>query len=150
MIRVVIVDDYPYMRFGLRELLNTEADIEVVGECADGQEALDVVGHLRPDVVVTDLRMPRLDGAELTKRLLASDPDMAVVVVVVTSAPHGALAARAAAAGAHAVLTKDGGAPLLVTAVRTADARAHRSTSRPARQRSDAPSGPSPDAPPHS
>jgi len=148
MIRVVIVDDYPYMRLGLRELLNTEADIEVVGECADGQEALDVVGHLRPDVVVTDLRMPRLDGAELTKRLLASELDMAVVVV--TSAPHGALAARAAAAGAHAVLTKDGGAPLLVTAVRTADARAHRSTSRPARQRSDAPSGPSPDAPPHS
>jgi len=148
MIRVVIVDDYPYMRFGLRELLNTEADIEVVGECADGQEALDVVGHLRPDVVVTGLRMPRLDGAELTKRLLASDPDIAVVVA--TSAPHGALAARAAAAGAHAVLTKDGGAPLLVTAVRTAAARAHRSTSRPARQRSDAPSGPSADEPPHS
>ena len=148
MIRVVIVDDYPSMRFGLRELLNTEADIEVVGECADGQEALDVVGHLRPDVVVTDMRMPRLDGAELTKRLLAGDPDMAVVVV--TSAPHGVLAARATAAGAHAVLTKDGGAPLLVTAVRAADPRARRYASRPVWQRSDAPTGPLPDGPPHS
>jgi len=85
------------------------------------------------------------DGAD---KVIYLDPDIAVVVA--TSAPHGALAARAAAAGAHAVLTKDGGAPLLVTAVRTADARAHRSTSRPARQRSDAPSGSCPDAPPHS
>jgi DNA-binding NarL/FixJ family response regulator len=120
MIRVVIVDDYPFMRFGLRELLNAEADIEVVAECADGQEAVDVVGHLNPDVVVTDLKMPRLDGAETTRRLLAGDPRIAVLVV--TSAPHGELAARARAAGAHAVLAKDLDPPLLVAAVRAADA----------------------------
>ena len=127
MIRVVIVDDYPYMRFGLRELLNAEADIEVVAECADGQEAVELAGHLRPDVVLTDLKMPRLDGAEATKRLLARDLEVAVVVL--TSAPHGELAARATAAGAYAVLAKNLDASLVVATVRAAAARARRPVS---------------------
>ena len=137
MIRVVIVDDYPYMRFGLRELLNAEVDIEVVGECADGQEAVELAGHLRPDVVLTDLKMPGLDGAEATKRLLARDLDVAVVVL--TSAPHGELAVRATVAGAHAVLAKNLDGSLVVAAVRAAAARARRPV--PTRQCGDEPSG---------
>jgi len=128
-IRVVIVDDYPFFRFGLRELLNAEVDIEVVAECADGQEAVDLAGQMVPDVVVTDLKMPRLDGADTTRRLLQIDPDVAVVVI--TSAPHGRSAARATAAGAHAVLGKDVSPSILVATVRTAYANALRSAERP-------------------
>jgi DNA-binding NarL/FixJ family response regulator len=124
-IRVMIVDDYPFFRLGLRALLAAEPDVEVVAECADGQEAVDLAELVAPDVVVTDLKMPRLDGAEATKRLLATSPNAAVVVL--TSAPHGEAAARASAAGAHAVLAKDVSPSLLATVVRTAYASTRRS-----------------------
>ena len=127
MIRVMIVDDYPYMRFGLRELLNAEADIEVVAECADGQEAVELAGHLRPDVVLTDLKMPGLDGAEAT--------------AAARERPRrgcgGALRRhltaswrRATVAGAHAVPAKNLDGSLVVAAVRAAAACARRPVRR--------------------
>ena len=117
MIRVMIVDDYPYMRFGLRELLNAEADIEVVAECADGQEAVELAGHLRPDVVLTDLKMPGLDGAEATAAARERPRRGCGGAHVGTSRRAGG---RATVAGAHAVLAKNLDGSLVVAAVRAA------------------------------
>ena len=117
MIRVMIVDDYPFMRYGLRALLDVEADIEVIAECVDGQQAVELADDLQLDVVVTDLKMPRLDGADLAAHLLQHRPD--VRIVVLTSEPHSELAARATAAGAHAVLSKNTDPGVLLAAVRS-------------------------------
>ncbi len=81
--RVLIADDQALVRAGLRKLLESEPDIEVVGEAADGREAVDQVRRLRPALVLMDIRMPRLDGIEATRRL-ASDPDSARVLILTT------------------------------------------------------------------
>nr|BFE80988.1 hypothetical protein GCM10020093_035890 [Planobispora longispora] len=70
-IRVLIADDQEQVRFGFRTILGAAPDIEVVGQAADGVEALGLAGRLLPDVVIADIRMPRMDGLELT-RLLCS------------------------------------------------------------------------------
>jgi DNA-binding NarL/FixJ family response regulator len=82
-IRVVLVDDEAMVRVGLRMVLTAEPDVEVVGEAADGGEAVDVVARTRPDVVLVDIRMPRVDGLEASRRLLAL-PDPPRVVVLTT------------------------------------------------------------------
>lgn len=74
MIRVLVVDDQQLLRRGLRLLLSTEPGLDVVGEAADGREALTLVERLRPDVVLTDARMPGMDGLELVRALAALDP----------------------------------------------------------------------------
>ncbi len=114
-IRVMLVEDHPLVRFGIRALLDSEPDIEVVAECGDGQAAVEQLEHARPDIVVTDLSMPGMDGAETTRRVLQLLPE--VHVLVHTAAPFGQLAARALAAGADVVLAK-GDLRQLVTAVR--------------------------------
>ena len=77
-VRVVLADDQEMVRAGLRMLIDFQPDLEVVGEAADGLEAVEVVTRLRPDVVLMDVRMPRCDGIEAARRVLATVPDVAV------------------------------------------------------------------------
>jgi DNA-binding NarL/FixJ family response regulator len=81
MIRVLLVDDQPLIRAGLRMLCAAEDDIEVVGEAGDGREAVSLAGRLAPDVVVMDLRMPGVDGISATGRILASRPTVRILVL---------------------------------------------------------------------
>ena len=84
MIRVVIADDQALVRAGFRALLDAQPDIEVVGEAADGLEAVEQVRALEPDVVLMDIRMPELDGIEATRRVLAASDDGPKVLMLTT------------------------------------------------------------------
>ncbi|GEA81633.1 response regulator [Cellulomonas uda] len=115
--RVVVVDDQPTIRLGLRMILDHEPDVEVVGEAADGTAALDVVRAVRPDVALLDIRMPGTDGVEAT-RLIRADPALADVrVVVLTTFDDEEYVTGALRAGAHAFLLKDAEPAALVDAV---------------------------------
>ena len=119
-IRVLIADDQDIVRTGLRMILDAQPDIEVVGEAADGREALELARHLRPDVCLFDIRMPELDGIEITRRLAGPDVADPLAIVVITTFDldeyvHGALKA-----GARGFLLKDAGPELLAQAVRSA------------------------------
>jgi DNA-binding NarL/FixJ family response regulator len=80
-IRVVIADDHPMFRYGLRAVLDATEEVTVVGEATDGQQLLTVVDQTRPDVVLTDLAMPGLDGAAATRRLLERHPQLGVLAL---------------------------------------------------------------------
>jgi DNA-binding NarL/FixJ family response regulator len=116
--RIVVVDDHPVVRAGIVGLLAGEADLVVVGEAADGEAALVVAERERPDVVLMDLRMPVLDGASATERLLATLP--ATRVVVLTTYETDADILRAVEAGASGYLLKDAPREELVAGVRAA------------------------------
>ena len=100
--RVTLADDEPLIREGLRTVLETDSAIELVGEAADGREALRLIGETRPDIALVDIRMPRMDGIDVT-RAVTSDPGLGGtrVVVLTTFADDGYLvdAARAGASG---------------------------------------------------
>ncbi|MDO8105754.1 response regulator transcription factor [Isoptericola sp. b441] len=117
-VRVVVVDDHPVVRAGIVGLLAAEEDLDVVAEGADGSEALALVEQHRPDVVLMDLRMPRVDGATATAQLQQSHPD--VNVVVLTTYESDADILRAVEAGATGYLLKDAPRQDLVEAVRAA------------------------------
>jgi DNA-binding NarL/FixJ family response regulator len=118
MIRVLIVDDHPVVRSGLLGLLDVETDIEIVGEAGDGEEALARVAALAPDVVLMDLRMPRLDGVGATARITAEFP--ASRVLILTTYDTDADIVHAVEAGASGYLLKDTPRAQLVAAVRAA------------------------------
>jgi DNA-binding NarL/FixJ family response regulator len=107
-IRVLAADDQRVVREGLAMLLGLLPDVEVVGTAADGEEVLVMAAELRPDVILMDLRMPRVDGVEATRRLRAADP--AVKVVVLTTYADDRSVIDALRAGALGYLTKDAGA----------------------------------------
>jgi DNA-binding NarL/FixJ family response regulator len=119
-IRVLVADDQEIIRTGLRMILNAHPDIEVVGEAADGLEAVTLAHQLRPDVCLFDIRMPEVDGIEATRQLAGPGVEDPLAVVVITTFDldeyvHGALKA-----GARGFLLKDAGPELLVQAMQAA------------------------------
>ena len=117
MIRVLLADDQDLVREGLRMILEAEADIEVVGEAADGKQAIEQARKLDPDVVLMDVRMPELDGIEATARLATSG--LHVRVLVLTTFDLDEYVYRALTSGASGFLLKDATREQLVAAVRT-------------------------------
>lgn len=98
-IRILIVDDHPVFRFGLRALLESEAGFEIVGEASDGEQAVQLALDLGPDVVLMDITMPGLNGIEATERILAERPQIGVLVVTMVEESSLFAALRAGARG---------------------------------------------------
>jgi len=119
-IRVLVVDDHQLVRAGLINLLNAAHDVEVVGEAADGHQALEVARGALPEVALMDLSMPGLDGAEATRLLLAEQPD--VRIVALTSFSDRQRVEAVLSAGAVGYLLKDSRPDELLGAVRAAAA----------------------------
>ena len=119
-IRVALVDDQALFRAGIRMLVDSQPDLEVVAEAGDGREAIAVVRATRPDVVLMDVRMPVLDGLAATAELLA-DPEPPRIVVLTTFDLDEA-AARAIRQGASGFLLKDADPELLLATIRTVHA----------------------------
>jgi DNA-binding NarL/FixJ family response regulator len=117
-VRVLLVDDQRLMREGLRTLLELHHDLHVVGEAGDGIEAERRVAELQPNVVLMDLRMPRLDGVTATQRIKLRWPD--VQILVLTTFDEDELVFRSIEAGASGYLLKDVGSDVLADAVRAA------------------------------
>ncbi|HVE24584.1 MAG TPA: response regulator transcription factor [Sporichthya sp.] len=115
-VQILLVDDQPLVREGFRRVIEREVDLEVVGEAADGLEAVEVAARVHPDVVVMDIRMPRLDGLAATERILAADPR--VRVLVLTTFDLDEYVFRALRAGASGFLLKDTPLSELTAAVR--------------------------------
>ena len=116
-IRVLVVDDQSMVRAGFRLLLSGEADIEVVAEAKDGLEAVDQATRVRPTVVLMDIRMPRLDGLEATRRILAAD-DRARILIL-TTFDLDEYVYEALRAGASGFVLKDDPPEQLLAAIRT-------------------------------
>ncbi len=115
-IRVLLCDDQRLFREGLRTLLESEADFEVVGEAVDGAEAIDLCMRLRPDLVLLDIRMPRVDGVEATRRIRAAGGPQ---VVILSTYDDDEFIFEALKAGAAGYLLKDFPAEELMKALRT-------------------------------
>ena len=118
MIRVLVVDDHPVVRRGIADLLDSAADIEVVGSTGTGADAAPLSSSLHPDVVLMDIEMPTVDGVEATRRILGVEPT-AVVVILTTFADHGRIT-RALDAGAAGYLLKDADPDEIIRGIRAA------------------------------
>jgi DNA-binding NarL/FixJ family response regulator len=116
-VRVVLVDDDDLMRAGLRSVLSSDETIDVVGEAGDGREAVDRIRALRPDLVLMDIRMPDLDGISATREVLATSPD--VRVVVLTTFEQDDYIFDALSAGASGFLLKRTQPEELIAAIHT-------------------------------
>jgi CheY-like chemotaxis protein len=116
-IRVLLVDDHAMVRQGLRSVLDGYADLNIIAEAGDGEEAVTLAGLLKPDLIVMDVNLPRLDGIEATKRIRREHPETAVVGLSVNQAEHVARAMRDA--GAAAFLTKESAADQLYETIET-------------------------------
>ena len=129
-ISVLLADDQPLLRRGLRMIIEAEDDLTVTGEAADGEEAIDCARRSPPDVVVMDIRMPGTDGIEATRRIIAANP--AVRVLVLTTFDVDDYASAALDAGASGLLVKDVRPAELITAIRAAAAMPPEASNRPA------------------
>ncbi len=114
---VLVADDQDLVRTGLRMILDAQDGIDVVGEAADGREAVELARSLRPDVCLFDIRMPELDGIEATRQLAGAEVDDPLAVVVITTFDLDEYVHRALKAGARGFLLKDAGPELLVQAI---------------------------------
>jgi DNA-binding NarL/FixJ family response regulator len=117
-IRVLIVDDQPLLRKGLRMMLEAEPELHVVGEAADGVAAVAEAGRLRPDVILMDIRMPNVDGVEATRRLAGPSATNPPKVLILTTFDLDEYVVEALRAGASGFLLKDVGPEGLVEAIR--------------------------------
>jgi DNA-binding NarL/FixJ family response regulator len=117
-IRLLLVDDQPLVRAGLRMVFEPEADVEIAGEAADGDEATRRARDLEPDVVLMDVRMPRRDGIQATRAILGAAGDPAPRVLVLTTFDDDEYVYEALRAGASGFLLKDAPPEALVAAVR--------------------------------
>ena len=117
MIRVLLADDQPLLRMGFRMVLDAHDGLEVIGEAADGREAVTLVAALEPDVVVMDIRMPVLDGIEATREIVEARPDTRVLIL--TTFDIDEYAVDGLKAGASGFLLKDVPPAELVAAIRT-------------------------------
>ena len=115
-IRVMVVDDHSIMRVGLKQVLEQSGEFEVVGDAADGEEAVRVAAEVSPDVVVMDVMMPGKDGVEACREIMESAPDTRVVML--TASTEEAAVVEAVAAGATGYLQKETGRERLLAAVR--------------------------------
>jgi DNA-binding NarL/FixJ family response regulator len=117
-VRVLLVDDQQLIRAGFRMILDAEEGIEVVGECADGTQAVDSVRRLKPDVVLMDIRMPEMDGIEATRLIAGNGGDGAPRVLMLTTFDLDEYVYDALRAGASGFLLKDVPAQQLVDGIR--------------------------------
>jgi len=118
MIKILIADDHLIIRQGLRLILETENDFDLVGEASDGAEALSLCKKLKPDVVLMDLRMPIMDGLTAIEKLRVEQPEIAVVIL--TTFNEDELMFRGLQAGAHGYLLKDTDRNTLFNTIRAA------------------------------
>ncbi len=116
-IRLVLADDHAVVRAGTRELLEQQADLNIVGEASDGEEAVRLAHELQPDVIVMDVRMPKMSGVEATRRIKAECPD--VKVLVLTAHDDDEYVFALLQAGANGYLMKTAEIEELVKAIRT-------------------------------
>lgn len=116
MIKVLIVDDHALVRMGIRRLLEDMLDVDVVADAESGEQALALVKLHRPDVVLLDMKMPGIDGWEVTRRLKKSNPQIKIIAVTAMSSDP--LPARVLQLGALGYLTKESGAQEMAAAIR--------------------------------
>jgi DNA-binding NarL/FixJ family response regulator len=116
-VRVLVADDHPVFRGGLRALLDTDADVEVVGEASTGAEAVTLAAQTQPDVVVMDLHMPELDGIDATRQIVHTSPHVAVLVLTMFDDDDSVFAAMRA--GARGYMLKGANQADVVRAVHT-------------------------------
>lgn len=134
-IRILIADDHALMRVGIRSMLEMQRDMTVVGEAEDGQSAIAFAAQLKPDVVVMDLMMPVVSGAEATKRIRDANPQ--VKIVILSSYGSTVDMARALDYGANGALLKESPSDQLISAIRTVVAGKQSIASDIARTRDD-------------
>ena len=116
-IRILLVDDHAMLRAGFRTILDTQPDLEVVGEAGTGAAAVALAAKLRPDVITMDVQMPDMDGLEATRRILAS-PSASAAIAIVTTFDRDDYLFAALDAGASGFLLKNAGPEELIAAVR--------------------------------
>jgi CheY-like chemotaxis protein len=117
-IGVLLADDHQVMREGLAELLGQEPDIEIIGQAADGEAAVELAGKLQPDIILMDISMPKLNGVEATRIIHKEFPDIRIIGLSMFEEPERARVLKDA--GAVEYLTKSGPASALVQAIRRA------------------------------
>src|SRR3954452_3681078 len=115
-IRLLIADDHALVRSGLRSMLEREPGFEIIGEAEDGREAVELCRSLRPDLILMDVRMPRMDGLEATRTIKQESPEIGVLMVTMHETPDYML--EAIKAGAAGYVLKDAPLDELITAAR--------------------------------